>query len=183
MGSSRSPWFSVSAIVLYVLFFLQTIAAVFYYIGWMNNYVYTIPPLTLMILTIVQTSLYLVAWVFFFLRMIPYDIFGMFKGNSKELWSSMQCSQATAHVGVTFILSAAGLVMAAVWYGKYNGSIGKPNWSDEDAYTWYKMILLWMTVVWGLELSRLFMLISNWQFMVEAAKGQLAAAALIKNRA
>jgi hypothetical protein len=158
------PAWSISAICLYVLFFLETVATVFYYLGWMNNYVFTISPLVLMILTIIQTSLYLIAWVLFFIRMLPGE-FGRLFGNAgqKSKWNDAQLAQCTAHVGVTFILSAAGLIMSAVWYGKYNGTYGTPVYSDGDSYIWFKNIFLWMTFVWGVEMSRLFMMLASWR--------------------
>jgi hypothetical protein len=181
--SKRGIYFSVSAIVLYTLFFLQTVATVFYYLGWMNNYVFTISPLVLMILTIVQASIYLIAWVFFFLRMIPNDVFSFIKQKAaREAWVNIQLAQCTAHAWVTFVLSVAGLVMASVWYGKYNGSLGTPVYADGDSYIWFKNIFLWMTVVWAIELSRVMMLISSWHILIEGGRTQMAAATLLSKQ-
>jgi hypothetical protein len=49
------------------------------------------------------------------------------------------------------------MIMAIVWYAKYNGTTSghAPSFSDGDIYVWYKQIMLWMSVVWFVGISNL----------------------------
>lgn len=160
-GKVCAVWWTYTAWVLYIATFLETAAFVFYYLGWMTKDVFQMSPTATMVITIIQTVMYFLAFIAFAFRAIPVEtpeLFEKLKTANKdhEQWKSQINYHATAHCFLAFLAAAAGMVQAIVWYSKFNGDYGNPQFQELDsaqdaAYIWYKMILFWMTAVWAID--------------------------------
>lgn len=170
--SIPNPFWTYTAWTLYFLTFLETAAFVFYYLGWMTNAVFTISPVALMVITIVQTGIYLLAFAAFVFRFIPVELIqipgsrnagGGFGRRDMAKWQAMINYHSIVHCFLAFVGALGGMIMAIVWYAKYNGTTAghAPSYSDGDIYVWYKQIMQWMTVVWLFTITNLLELFAH----------------------
>lgn len=112
-----NPYWTYQAWTLYFLTFLETAGFVFYYLGWMNNSVFTVSPVALMVLTIVQTGIYLLGFGLFVFGIIPVAVSvggAVLNKKEKATWEKMINYHYLAHSFVAFIGATLGMVMAYV---------------------------------------------------------------------